>query len=74
MDHARPFRHGGYSAIFLIKSRAAFESSIRARERGLYRYTEDEVKTHPVVGRKRRKRAGWRKYLARYLQRIINHL
>jgi hypothetical protein len=53
IDHAQPHEDGGYVARLRIKSRKGFERSIKARQRGLYEKTEEQVlkrtpfKEHP---------------------------
>ncbi len=45
IDHAHIDTNGHYKIMIgTIKSRESFEKSIRARQMGLYRYTEQEIR------------------------------
>ena len=66
LDHADPHEDGVYIAHIYVKSRDGFNGSIKARQQGLYKYTQEQVDKRKPVGRQSR--------LRQFLQRLLKHI
>ena len=75
IDHARPTKEEKFFFMMpYLSSKEELLKRIKVREKGLYRYTEEDVKRQKIAIKKKRKRLPWRKNIRKILHWLLKNI